>query len=122
MEHKIIDANDVVIRFAGDSGDGMQLTGTLFADMSAVYGNSLSTFPDYPAEIRAPKVSVALPLRIHTHTIRCPYRHTFFLIRSLSFRRMVAPDSFPAIAFDSPDTNIKSIKLSLSVKPGQSHS
>ena len=59
MEHKIIDANDVVIRFAGDSGDGMQLTGTLFADMSAVYGNSLSTFPDYPAEIRAPKGTVS---------------------------------------------------------------
>lgn len=59
MEHKMIDVNDVVIRFAGDSGDGMQLTGTLFADMSAYYGNSLSTFPDYPAEIRAPKGTVS---------------------------------------------------------------
>ena len=59
MEHKMVDVNDVVIRFAGDSGDGMQLTGTLFADMSAYYGNSLSTFPDYPAEIRAPKGTVS---------------------------------------------------------------
>ena len=50
---------DVVIRFAGDSGDGMQLTGSLFADMSAVYGNTLSTFPDYPAEIRAPHGTVS---------------------------------------------------------------
>ena len=41
MQHKVIDANDVVIRFAGDSGDGMQLTGSLFADMSAIYGNGL---------------------------------------------------------------------------------
>ena len=53
MQHKVIDAKDVVIRFAGDSGDGMQLTGSLFADMSAIFGNGLSTFPDYPAEIRA---------------------------------------------------------------------
>lgn len=59
MHHNIIDAKDVVIRFAGDSGDGMQLTGSLFADMSAIYGNTLSTFPDYPAEIRAPHGKVA---------------------------------------------------------------
>lgn len=59
MQHKVIDVNDVVIRFAGDSGDGMQLTGSLFADMSAVYGNELSTFPDYPAEIRAPHGTVS---------------------------------------------------------------
>jgi 2-oxoglutarate/2-oxoacid ferredoxin oxidoreductase subunit alpha len=44
----------VVIRFAGDSGDGMQLTGTRFTDASALFGNDVSTFPDYPAEIRAP--------------------------------------------------------------------
>ncbi|MBR0110702.1 MAG: 2-oxoacid:acceptor oxidoreductase subunit alpha [Bacteroidales bacterium] len=59
MQHKVIDAKDVVIRFAGDSGDGMQLTGSLFADMSAVYGNKLSVFPDYPAEIRAPHGTVS---------------------------------------------------------------
>lgn len=59
MQHKIIDVKDVVIRFAGDSGDGMQLTGSLFADMSAIYGNGLSTFPDYPAEIRAPHGTVS---------------------------------------------------------------
>lgn len=53
------DAADVVIRFAGDSGDGMQLTGSLFADSSAIFGNSLSTFPDYPAEIRAPHGTVS---------------------------------------------------------------
>ena len=46
---------EVVIRFSGDSGDGMQLTGTIFSDLSAVYGNSIATFPDYPAEIRAPQ-------------------------------------------------------------------
>ncbi len=46
---------DVVVRFSGDSGDGMQLTGTIFADLSAVFGNTISTFPDYPAEIRAPQ-------------------------------------------------------------------
>ncbi|MEG1622405.1 MAG: 2-oxoacid:acceptor oxidoreductase subunit alpha [Alistipes sp.] len=50
---------DVVIRFSGDSGDGMQLTGTLFSDTSALLGNGTSTFPDYPAEIRAPQGTVA---------------------------------------------------------------
>lgn len=59
MQHKIIEVEDVVIRFAGDSGDGMQLTGTLFADSSAIYGNEISTFPDYPAEIRAPHGTIS---------------------------------------------------------------
>lgn len=59
MQHKVIDIEDVVIRFAGDSGDGMQLTGTLFADSSALFGNEISTFPDYPAEIRAPQGTVS---------------------------------------------------------------
>ena len=45
---------DVVIRFAGDSGDGMQLTGAQFTDATALHGNDLATFPDFPAEIRAP--------------------------------------------------------------------
>jgi 2-oxoglutarate ferredoxin oxidoreductase subunit alpha len=44
----------VVIRFAGDSGDGMQLTGTQFTNAAALFGNDLATFPDFPAEIRAP--------------------------------------------------------------------
>jgi 2-oxoglutarate ferredoxin oxidoreductase subunit alpha len=48
----------VTIRFAGDSGDGMQLTGTQFTRASAVFGNDISTFPDYPAEIRAPAGSL----------------------------------------------------------------
>lgn len=51
--------NDVVIRFSGDSGDGMQLTGTLFSDTSALGGNSIATFPDFPAEIRAPQGTLA---------------------------------------------------------------
>ena len=45
---------DVTIRFAGDSGDGMQLTGSQFSNTTALFGNDLSTLPDYPAEIRAP--------------------------------------------------------------------
>jgi 2-oxoglutarate ferredoxin oxidoreductase subunit alpha len=48
------DLKDVTIRFAGDSGDGMQLTGTQFSNTTAIVGNDLNTFPDYPAEIRAP--------------------------------------------------------------------
>ncbi len=49
----------VVIKFVGDSGDGMQLAGTLFSDTAAVFGNDLFTFPDYPAEIRAPHNTLA---------------------------------------------------------------
>ncbi|MGB5393447.1 MAG: 2-oxoacid:acceptor oxidoreductase family protein [Lutimonas sp.] len=48
----------VVIRFVGDSGDGMQLTGTQFTDTSAMFGNDVATFPNYPAEIRAPQGSL----------------------------------------------------------------
>lgn len=51
--------DSVVIRFAGDSGDGMQLTGTQFSNTSAVMGNDISTFPDYPSEIRAPSGTIA---------------------------------------------------------------
>ncbi|MDR1406093.1 MAG: 2-oxoacid:acceptor oxidoreductase subunit alpha [Prevotellaceae bacterium] len=59
MPHKIVDIKDVVIRFSGDSGDGMQLTGTLFTDAAALTGNEFSTFPDFPAEIRAPQDTIA---------------------------------------------------------------
>ena len=53
------DVDSVIIRFAGDSGDGMQLTGTQFTNTAAVFGNDISTLPDYPAEIRAPAGTLA---------------------------------------------------------------
>lgn len=56
---KITTLEKVVIRFSGDSGDGMQLTGTIFSNLSAVFGNEISTFPDFPAEIRAPQGSLS---------------------------------------------------------------
>src|SRR5689334_25092616 len=49
----------VTIRFAGDSGDGMQLAGTQFTNTSALVGNDIATFPDFPAEIRAPAGTLA---------------------------------------------------------------
>jgi 2-oxoglutarate ferredoxin oxidoreductase subunit alpha len=59
MTEKLIKEIDkVVIRFSGDSGDGMQLTGMQFSDTSALVGNDIATFPDYPAEIRAPQGTV----------------------------------------------------------------
>ena len=57
--NKISDIDAATIRFAGDSGDGMQLTGTQFSDNTAIFGNDLATLPDFPAEIRAPKGSLA---------------------------------------------------------------
>ncbi|HNV51131.1 MAG TPA: 2-oxoacid:acceptor oxidoreductase subunit alpha [Bacteroidales bacterium] len=58
IKKPVRELENVVIRFSGDSGDGMQLTGTLFSDTSALFGNYLATFPDYPAEIRAPQGTV----------------------------------------------------------------
>jgi len=52
---KIVELEQVVVKFAGDSGDGMQLSGTQFSDTTAFAGHDLSTFPDYPSEIRAPQ-------------------------------------------------------------------
>jgi 2-oxoglutarate ferredoxin oxidoreductase subunit alpha len=54
----ITDIQQVTIRFSGDSGDGMQLSGTLFSTLSAIFGNEIATFPDFPAEIRAPQGSL----------------------------------------------------------------
>src|SRR5213595_3664962 len=54
-----VDLEHAVVRFAGDSGDGMQLTGTDFTREAAMHGNDLATFPDYPAEIRAPAGTTA---------------------------------------------------------------
>ncbi|MBK6561082.1 2-oxoacid:acceptor oxidoreductase subunit alpha [Candidatus Amarobacter glycogenicus] len=57
-EHIVEELDRVTIRFAGDSGDGMQLTGTQFTKTAAVFGNDLATLPDFPAEIRAPTGSL----------------------------------------------------------------
>lgn len=69
----------VVVRFSGDSGDGMQLAGNIFTNISAGVGNQVSTFPDYPAEIRAPQGSlsgvsgfqVSVGNRVHTPGDQC---------------------------------------------------
>lgn len=71
--------NKVVIRFSGDSGDGMQLVGNIFTNVSAGLGNQVSTFPDYPAEVRAPQGSlggvsgfqVSVGNEVHTPGDRC---------------------------------------------------
>src|SRR5438874_10213422 len=66
----------VTIRFAGDSGDGMQLTGTQFTNTSAIVGNDISTLPDFPAEIRAPAGSLpgvsGFQLNFSSQDIRTP--------------------------------------------------
>ena len=55
---EVKELEQVVIRFSGDSGDGMQLAGNIFSTISATVGNGISTFPDYPADIRAPQGSL----------------------------------------------------------------
>src|SRR6202023_2392837 len=75
-EHPLQGLEQVVIRFAGDSGDGMQLTGDRFTTSSALFGNDLSTLPDYPAEIRAPAGTLAgvsaFQVHISDHDILTP--------------------------------------------------
>ncbi|MFQ5462975.1 MAG: 2-oxoacid:acceptor oxidoreductase subunit alpha [Phycisphaerae bacterium] len=56
---RVVDREAITVRFCGDSGDGMQLAGTQMTDTSAIFGNDVSTLPDYPAEIRAPAGSLA---------------------------------------------------------------
>ncbi|NVO01178.1 MAG: 2-oxoacid:acceptor oxidoreductase subunit alpha [Bacteroidetes bacterium] len=58
-KNNVVELEDAVVKFVGDSGDGMQLIGTLFSDTAAIEGNDLATFPDYPAEIRAPHNTIA---------------------------------------------------------------
>jgi 2-oxoglutarate ferredoxin oxidoreductase subunit alpha len=74
--HPLEELEQVVIRFAGDSGDGMQLTGDRFTTSSALFGNDLSTLPDYPAEIRAPAGTLAgvsaFQVHISDHDILTP--------------------------------------------------
>jgi 2-oxoglutarate ferredoxin oxidoreductase subunit alpha len=79
VEHNqkfFVELDTVTIRFAGDSGDGMQLTGTQFTNTSAVLGNDISTLPDFPAEIRAPAGSLpgvsGFQLNFSSHDIRTP--------------------------------------------------
>src|SRR5690606_31159151 len=76
MERKQEVLQDVVIKFAGDSGDGMQLTGTQFTNNTALLGADLSTFPDYPAEIRAPQGTIpgvsGFQLRFSSNAIYTP--------------------------------------------------
>jgi len=81
---QIEELESVVIRFAGDSGDGMQLTGTQFTNTSAVFGNDISTFPDYPAEIRAPAGTLAgvsgFQVNLSAHDILTPGDSPYVLI------------------------------------------
>lgn len=75
-EHRIEELDSVTIRFSGDSGDGMQLTGTQFTNTTAVVGNDLATLPDFPAEIRAPAGSLpgvsSFQVNFSRHDIRTP--------------------------------------------------
>jgi 2-oxoglutarate ferredoxin oxidoreductase subunit alpha len=76
MSTNVETVDHVVIRFAGDSGDGMQLTGSQFTNTSAIQGNDLATFPDFPAEIRAPAGTIAgvsgFQLHFSSKAIRTP--------------------------------------------------
>ncbi|MBW2494439.1 MAG: 2-oxoacid:acceptor oxidoreductase family protein, partial [Deltaproteobacteria bacterium] len=74
----------VAIRFTGDSGDGMQLTGTKFTESTAIAGNELSTLPDYPAEIRAPVGTLAgvsgFQIHFSSRSVRTPADHPDVLV------------------------------------------
>jgi len=73
---QVIEREELTIRFVGDSGDGMQLAGTQMTNTTAIFGNDVSTFPDYPAEIRAPAGTIAgvsgYQLNFGAHKLRTP--------------------------------------------------
>src|SRR6201981_2100687 len=73
---KVKEVESLPIRFAGDSGDGMQLAGTQFTNASAILGNDIATFPDFPAEIRAPAGTLAgvsgFQVHFSSHDIHTP--------------------------------------------------
>jgi 2-oxoglutarate/2-oxoacid ferredoxin oxidoreductase subunit alpha len=110
--------NEVTVRFAGDSGDGMQLTGTQFSDTTALFGNDLSTLPDYPAEIRAPAGTLygvsGYQLHFSSSDIHTPGDHPDVLVAMNPAALKVnlkdlKPDSTIIINTDSFDS--KNLKL-----------
>lgn len=84
MGKPVVEKDHVVIRFAGDSGDGMQLTGDRFTNATAVLGNDLATLPDFPAEIRAPAGTVhgvsAFQIQFASEDIQTPGDHPDVLV------------------------------------------
>src|SRR5881296_4099729 len=84
MSKAIQDRERVVVRFAGDSGDGMQLTGDRFTNATAILGNDLATLPDFPAEIRAPAGTVhgvsAFQIQFASEDITTPGDHPNVLV------------------------------------------
>src|SRR6266542_3646376 len=81
---KPVQKEKVIVRFAGDSGDGMQLVGSRFTDATAIAGNDLATLPDFPAEIRAPAGTTAgvSAFQIHfaSRDIKTPGDHPNVLV------------------------------------------
>jgi 2-oxoglutarate ferredoxin oxidoreductase subunit alpha len=84
MAKPVVEKDHVVIRFAGDSGDGMQLTGDRFTNATAVLGNDLATLPDFPAEIRAPAGTVhgvsAFQIQFASEDVQTPGDHPDVLV------------------------------------------
>jgi 2-oxoglutarate/2-oxoacid ferredoxin oxidoreductase subunit alpha len=115
-EH-VIELEEVAIRFSGDSGDGMQLTGTLFSDATALIGNDISTFPDYPSEIRAPQGTVGgvsgFQVQFGTRHVNTPgdYAHVLIAMNPAAIKanaRFMNPGG--TIIYDSDSFNEKNFR------------
>ena len=102
MTKQVEEKKRVVVRFAGDSGDGMQLTGDRFTNATAVLGNDLATLPDFPAEIRAPAGTVhgvsAFQIQFASTDIMTPGDHPNVLVamNPAALRVIVHDDQFSA--------------------------
>lgn len=114
---KVIELEEVAIRFSGDSGDGMQLTGTLFSDATALIGNDISTFPDYPSEIRAPQGTVGgvsgFQVQFGTKHVNTPgdYAHVLVAMNPAAVKanaRFMNPGG--TIIYDSDSFNEKNFR------------
>src|ERR671936_1533497 len=84
LKHEVRLLDSAIVRFCGDSGDGMQLAGTQFTNASAILGNDISTLPDFPAEIRAPAGTLAgvsgFQVHFSSHDIHTPGDHLNALV------------------------------------------
>ena len=96
MENNTLLATEATILFAGDSGDGIQLTGDQFTNTTALYGNDLSTFPNFPAEIRAPQGTLAgvsgFQIKFGSTQVFTPGDRCDMLVVSLVFVRVEIRD------------------------------
>ena len=100
-----MEKTNVVVRFCGDSGDGMQLTGNMFSSLSAILGNEISTLPDFPAEIRAPQGTLGGVLGKKHANYSNINNDVFHQVDTRSFNILVIDSKSPKLLTEKPESS-----------------